>query len=80
MVLWGHVEVAGLWRVVGGLFGYVVALGFIWKFPKTGVDLAENRIKRFLHATVCISNALLHDPNICLRWFNVPSTEVEFYH
>jgi len=52
VVLGSHVEIAGLWRVVGGLFGDIVAFGVIGKVPVAGVGLAQNGIEGLLDSSV----------------------------
>lgn len=48
VVLGGHVKVAGLGRVVGGLLGNVVGLLVVGQVPVAGEDFAENRVEGLL--------------------------------
>ena len=47
----GHVEVARLGRVVGGLFGDVVCSSLVVEVPVAGEYLAEDRVERLLYTT-----------------------------
>lgn len=51
-MLWRGEEVARLWRVVGGLFGYVVATGSIRIVPMAGKGFSENGVERLFHSSV----------------------------
>lgn len=53
-----HVEVAGLGRVVGGLFGDVVAVCLVWEFPIAGERLAQDRVKWFLDSSIAIISSV----------------------
>lgn len=51
MVFRHHVEVARLWRVVGGLLGDIVGPRLVGQVPVAGEDLAEDRVQRLLDAS-----------------------------
>jgi hypothetical protein len=52
MVLRGGEEIARLRRVVGGLFGDVVAAGSIRVVPVASEGFSEDRVERLLHSAV----------------------------
>jgi hypothetical protein len=52
MVLRGHVEVAGLGRVMRRLFGNVVGAGLVGQVPVARKDLAKDGVEWFLDASV----------------------------
>lgn len=81
MVLGCHVEVAGLGRVVGGLFGDIVAVCLVWEFPIAGESFAQDWVQWFLDSSA--SSLVLAPPKHPaedLRGLDVPTTQVEFNH
>lgn len=52
MVLGGHIEITGLGRMVGGLFGNVVAFRSIWEIPIASEGLPKKRVKGLLHSSM----------------------------
>lgn len=74
-------EIARLRRVVGGLFGDIVAAGAIGIVPVTGECLSEDGIEWLFHASVQPSMfAPVGYQLRNVRRFDVPSTQVEFDH
>lgn len=62
MVVGRHVEVAGLGRVVRGLFGNVVGPRLVFKIPVAAEDFTENGVQRLLDTTVIglVISLLMH--------------------
>lgn len=81
-MLRGGEEIARLRRVVGGLFGDIVAAGPIGVIPVAGEGLSQNGIEWLFHSpaypSVFIAGYLDWTWNI--RRFDVPSTQIEFHH
>lgn len=75
-----HEEIARLWRVVRRLLGNVVTAGSIRVVPVAGEDLAQDWVQRFLDASVSHQLVLVGGVVICVRWFDVPATQVELGH
>jgi hypothetical protein len=53
-MLWSHVEVARLGRVMRGLFRDVVAFRVVWELPIAGIDFTENRVEWLLNSSAAI--------------------------
>jgi hypothetical protein len=51
MMFWSHEKIGGLGRMVGGLFGDVVAFRVVWILPPTGEGLAEYGIEWLLDSS-----------------------------
>jgi hypothetical protein len=54
MMLWSHVKVARLRRVVRSLFGNVVAMSMVREFPVASKCLAQDGIQWLLHASAIV--------------------------
>lgn len=85
LVLGGHVEIARLRGVVGGLLGDVVALGVIRVFPKAGEGLAEDGVEGLLDAAAKdLASKTPHAKDVLrrayIRRLDVPSAQIKLHN